>query len=948
VSNLLGIRPKTFAVLIVILSIFMAGAGTVSADSGRYNVSKPAIVEITNPAVSCYRAQGATTDTAPGCHMINWTQQAIGAQIFMYDGVAGGRQITHPGEDRSPAAMYPGWIHKVHGNGNWPQWQASDSKTNNTIYGLFGYPPVGVNVSGNFDVKVGDGTGRPRSFYRDFEEMDCPTKLRKAYTAPSNGWLTQPWGNPRGPGNGCLKVDARYSFKLEGCGANTGQTSYGCHGIDDPNSGLTFTPRSDSPACSQCHFTLGNVTSTNSKHGTVAGAGGTIGCADCHDLAGTATADQLDSNFLPQIRQCYECHGATKVGPVVNTTGMHAGKDCRYCHGHAHNITRDYSWNRTCGNQDSVCHGPGAPAPRNIGGGASFAHGSSSTNVTCGSCHIPSSSTQGAHNITVPACSKCHNATGVGNAATGRSSRYGSTGDTRSNTVPNWDRSNNIYHNGGRGDVGGLNCTFCHIPGVQATASNLGKIHYINSTQDNGRNYVPDCQDARCHGNSTTAPTGKGTWIKYSHGEQALAGTGFELTCVDCHNNYTLFFWNNDTANNEYNYTRTVNTFIHTTGSTGNITPFNASRLNPGTNNGEVSYTVCLLCHNATQFQSAGDCANCHTGANGVLEIHDPTMGVTVTLDGVMAGGCNTCHSSRNDGMPDNTKSWADASFSGSPPLHNAVNYSNRMHGWHVDNASAGCTNCHPSTGSPSMNNGSVDVYPASGSTFRGVTVSFTYTLNNNTYTPADNSTCTNIACHYLNLASQNRNTTSVFEWKAGGEQAANCNSCHLYPPVSGKHQEHMSSLRTVNGVAPSCTWCHGPEALNDNHTGHRNGYADVILASGGSFDNTTLECTGSCHSGNDAMTKPRWNQTTSLGCKNCHNARSKAPTAGWNVASSFVDYDTFTYSPHADVKGDRSLAADTDCQVCHTDASYAIMTGASDYEATGNVNTRSCYDCHT
>ncbi len=630
--------------LIVILGVLILTAAAVSAD-GRYDDAIPTIVEVSEPSNSCYKSQAASTASSPGCHMINWTSQGNSVDINLTFSPLG--VMKHPGSDRSPASLFPGWVHRVHGESNWPRWAGDGAPGNNnpSLSGLnlITSPPAGVLLAGNADSSIGSGTSFP--FRRVFDELNCPDDLRLNYeNAIGNASiLLYPWGNPTGPQTSSSTCNVasndRVSPQPQGCSAG-GTTYFGCHGTEGV--ATTYT-RIDSPSCSQCHFELtGNVTSTNSKHGVATGANQ---CVDCHNASASATGDQLNSSFgVPEVKNCWECHEGTTIGPTVNTTGMHAGKDCRFCHGHGHNITRDTSWNMTCGNTDDICHSTNTAPPRNIGGDSTFRHGGTTNNVTCGGCHIPSSST--AHNITVPSCRKCHNSTGTGNASTGSSSLYGDTGDTRSNTTPNWDRStNSIYHDGSRGSIGGMNCTFCHVPDISPTQGNLDKVHYINSTQNTttSSNVVPDCRDSRCHGSG-----GAGAYIQYSHGEAVVNASnwGRSLTCTMCHNNASLYMFSQSG-----NYTLGINTYLHTSGNSGyNITPFNSSRSPSGKgSSGEITDNqVCLNCHSGTTGVS-GDCSSCHlndTGTTGTLIIHDDDMGVAsqLQLDGNMeAGGGPNC-----------------------------------------------------------------------------------------------------------------------------------------------------------------------------------------------------------------------------------------------------------------------------------------------------------------
>jgi predicted CxxxxCH...CXXCH cytochrome family protein len=123
------------------------------------------------------------------------------------------------------------------------------------------------------------------------------------------------------------------------------------------------------------------------------------------------------------------------------------------------------------------------------------------------------------------------------------------------------------------------------------------------------------------------------------------------------------------------------------------------------------------------------------------------------------------------------------------------------------------------------------------------------------------------------------------------------CNTCHgsgahVYPPRdpcffpadaarAGAHAAHVqASVVRSSGLA--CSTCHpipGPGVIEGRHG---NGVADVtfdpaVVASGASYDAASGACAVSCHNRGGARSRPRWDETTPMGCNDCH----RSPPAG-------------------------------------------------------------------
>jgi hypothetical protein len=652
----------------------------------------------------------------------------------------------------------------------------------------------------------------------------------------------------------------------------------GCHRIEAES----INNRADTPLCTKCHIGVSS-NSTNAKHDQKQ-------CYNCHQSdSSTSSSNQLGDDsadaqaFTPIKRECFSesaCHNSTVITGWSNNSFAHAGRDCRYCHGHGHNITRVNTWNRSCGNTDSICHSASAPAPRNIGGDATFRHGGPTNNVTCGDCHIPSGSI--AHNITVPSCRKCHNSTGIGNASTGRSSIYGDSGDTRSNTTPNWDRGNNIYHSAsGFGTLGGMNCSYCHTPGVTDTT----KVHYINTTQNQttNSNIVPDCRDTRCHGSG-----GAGTYIQFSHGEAVVTASspyGRDLTCVMCHNNYSIYL-----LSSSGNYSRTINTYLHTSANSGyNITPYNSTR----DAQGNVSNQVCLNCHQGTTGV-AGNCgqSGCHGNATGALLIHDDDMEQAGTdLNGVMAAGNPDCSESGCHDIDDPGSSMGQINFTAlNVSVHAKLNENATMTISPVKGAVVrACWGCH---------NWKADgAEPPSGSMS---------TDGSNHKEPATCFMCHNGTDLFVNVS----NAPQVFE-----------------------HFSNGSDIKAANSSATivlSCLGCHNKTEMiqvnNDpdtNKTNWADQDGDGIIGGNRSF----------YHYGKNRSSELRVSRSSYADCG--ENSESTTNCSNWN---QFPASPTYTF---------------TNCSYCHQNTTTGFESAMEDsyhkniLNHSDNSNNPYCTDCH-
>jgi hypothetical protein len=614
-----GGGPLFFVVILSFLLIFSAPAGV--GDDGRYTESRPTGLELEGDSTS---TTGACSDIANlSCHLLNYdfpargtTGEAAGATLNVseFADATNRVNISHPGEGRTPAGFYATWVHQQHGRDVWVAWRFNLTDPAGTSW-FSPFLPITeprwalespTRTVGIRDDEVtsrwGTASGIDHSIGRVFNEIGYNTANDSFWwdsvDAPSPPfYLTGGVSNDGAPKN--MDLPSCTAGVATDEGTTFGGGSYGCHGFDSADT--TLKPRLDPVSCTKCHTGV-TATSTNSLHGTAA-AGGS--CTDCHNGSTIDDSDQLDGDASTDVKPCYEtaCHSSSRLGVTeINVTGGHAGKDCRFCHGHGHNITKENDWNTSCGSDDVFCHGTGSAVP--VSGGVTHEVSGGNT-PTCVECH----GSVTAHNITIPACSKCHNTTGAGGV-----SAVNGTG-----TVPGWDDSN-LFHNGSRNSTGdGMVCVNCHN-----SSSYHSEPGFVNAnTTSNGR-----C--ISCH----SSTLGNLRPIIETHSNQS---------CGACHNSDTV------SAASMENGPRYLYANLHSTGvgASRNITPYGFEALNDP---GDWAISDCTKCHNKSSEDWSQSCdgGGCHES----FEIHRVQMGLAgpSNKDGThaMGGGANCttlgCH----------------------------------------------------------------------------------------------------------------------------------------------------------------------------------------------------------------------------------------------------------------------------------------------------------------
>jgi len=668
-----------------------------------------------------------------------------------------------------------------------------------------------------------------------------------------------------------------------------GNYNRGCHGISQSWMakniiGANFT-RTDSPACTDCHNT---VTAANFNHRTIDPA---TNCATCHKVGGTTLSA---ANGVPEVRDCYECHTTgLKISPTVNTTYAHAGVDCRYCHGHGHNVTiQDVGgsgYGVTCGSGDNSCHGAGAPAPRNVG---NIQHGQTVTK-SCVDCHVTATGSASGHDIRIPACSDCHTSTGVG----GKSAA--------AQPVPSWDSNNAIYHGNAN-----KTCQNCH--GVSSPHDNT-----ITAS-------TPSCNQAGCHDGSATGARN----VTQVHAANVTGGGN--LTCLSCHNNVSIVY--NGT-------TYYPNASIHSTNDT-KLIPFGM-----GYGNDNMTPSECVKCHSSSDFyQQDGvtplNCADCHSSSNAygvkALTVHSVDMnqpGANIDGKHKTAGpDCRSCHdlggsapkhinfTALQNGVHGNINTTSTTGYEVNEPCYACHSSNGQPPDGHPDKQKTPfvCTDCHLSTGVKAGAYGApmVSEHYLNGSELVATTGANTALKS-----------CLN--CHQnpniseLRIINVNDPDNGSFDADGDGVYGGN---------LSAYHYGKISPVLNNSGVA-NCVYCHQQNSSFDlvmQDATHNNmlNHTDNVGGPG------CADCHGSGRMHDESLTKPVLTPTNNTLCMTCHTNKQLHNSAG-NRAKNETVY----------------------CVNCHTGDINTVnvrdihgikyLNSSGKYEVWGTTSPASCTTCH-
>ena len=301
---------------------------------------------------------------------------------------------------------------------------------------------------------------------------------------------------------------------------------------------------------------------------------------------------------------------------------------------------------------------------------------------------------------------------------------------------------------------------------------------------------------------------------------------------------------------------------------------------------------------------------------------------------------CSGCHG---------TATLPDGTFAGFTSVVGEPNYANggaasstaNSHGKHVGGAgvadSTGCARCHASTVDASV--------PGK---FRDYSTSHLSANRNVSFSPAvqgrysaASQQCLTVYCHSNGLPFDN--STTVYFTPRWGETTT-CSSCHSDPSqadrLSGRHGKHTASTIYVS----SCDRCHagtvGADGKILDKTRHANKNKDITFRDGGSYNQSTKDCSTYCHS--DARSGApafgvKWSDTdVTMKCYSCHKGTKADSTAAncdtlfgaWSSVKGYCTPElTMASNAHHRLVGPQWVRK-YPCTYCHTATIEAVPDG--------------------
>ncbi|GAB7026999.1 CxxxxCH/CxxCH domain c-type cytochrome [Geotalea toluenoxydans] len=272
----------------------------------------------------------------------------------------------------------------------------------------------------------------------------------------------------------------------------------------------------------------------------------------------------------------------------------------------------------------------------------------------------------------------------------------------------------------------------------------------------------------------------------------------------------------------------------------------------------------------------------------------------------------------------------------GLPPAngsHPATTGSGKKHGDYYGTDENSCSKCHPghNTFSHATSAGHRPIllqfttHPNGGGSYSGVMTNINYLPSQN---KDRNGTCSGIYCH-SNGSPDGRGTVSGTPTWGG---SVTCTGCHGgnsdTSSMSPRHDKHAGDYQY------QCDKCHsatvtGSTAISDRNR-HVDGQKDVALKEGGSFGDSTKQCTNTyCHSnalGRQGFRTPAWNEAGPYKCFYCHKGLTSDSTAAncaeiggvWDsehgACTPFVNISTNAHAKHVGPQWIRKYP----CSYCH------------------------------
>jgi len=701
--------------------------------------------------------------------------------------------------------------------------------------------------------------------------------------------------------------------------------------------------------CDRCHNTnswmVGNITEIHRQSRFPLEGGHTgVDCNRCHQ-----SGSRL--RFDPMSTECVSCH---LKDYNATTNPAHAAalfsKDCKSCHD-------EIDWKHATFNHNTATSFPLSGGHLNLTCNQCHTQGFIGTSTACVACHLKdyNATTNPAHAAAqFPTdCKMCHN------EVDWKSSTFDHNTST---TFPL------------RGGHIGLSCNLCHSKGYVGTSTTCVSCHqkdYDASTNPShvAAGFSTDCQT--CH----TEVSWKSSSFNHNTATSfPLSGGHLNLTCNQCHTQGFIG-------------TSTACVACH-------LKDYNATT-NPA--------------HAAAQFPT--DCKMCHNEVDWKSSTFDHNTSTTFPLRGGHIGlSCNLCHSKGYVGTSTTCVSCHQKDYDASTnPSHVAAGFSTDCQTCHTEVSWKSSSFNHNTATSFPLSGGHLNLtcnqchtqgYIGTSTACVACHLKDYNATTNPAHAAAQFPTDCKM-CHNevdWKSATFDHNTSTTFPLK-GGHLGLSCNQCHTqgYAGTSTAcvachlkdYNATTDPIHSAAGFSTDCQTCHTDASWKTssfNHTtatsfplsgGHLNLTCNQCHTQG--FKGTSTACVA-CHLKDyNATTNPAhaaaqfptdckmchnevdWKSSTfdhntsttfplkgghlGLSCNQCHT-QGYAGTSTACVACHLKDYNATTDPIHS------AAGFSTDCQTCHTDASWKTSsfnhTTATSFPLNGGHQNLTCNLCHS
>ncbi len=665
------------------------------------------------------------------------------------------------------------------------------------------------------------------------------------------------------------------------------------------------------------------------SNNTCSNGGFAAGCHASGGEAGNPSPPDWDVAIPATGAGCEQCHTNTTTATYNPTSGLHDNTQILTVTGNAHDGNFD---DGSAGTADCVtCH-TALPSSAHADGNLNSATVTinsaiiatyNATNLTCAtSCHSVGTTwtynwSTTVYNSTGAECANCHGDFASGwNAGVTPHIEVPTKGDVHSaagsETYPCTDchaigsASGYTYNsvsadwnaNAGETSNHGDNWLTMNQPVNSAITFDTGRVGCTNSA-------------AGCHNAGGISGDNAHSFPETTTGvsTQTVAGDTPVVECFSCHGGYFIGgtdksgYWPNGSVDNSDEKLAGKH-LVHITALANSV--YNGATLTDLlTNDGngfshDKQIALCEFCHDTPG--GANHKNGLPANVNSMYGLWDKTKttldnGVYSSLEAAGNDTCATvdCHFNKTTPETPTDFGWYGGATSECIMCHTDItdggtpSTTGFTHVAHKNSATlygrgAVCADCHDSATDWALNNPPNDGNHLSGGLIEVVSGTV---IDGSTaiYNPATG--CGANACH--NDGTGAVPVDNTYQWT---DSLSNCNFCHLDPPATGAHTEHMGSTTYVD-----CIDCHTP---GDDVTNHIRGSV--------TYNTTTIteyptasgagSCTNSCHIAGDAGD---WTGGfTGLACADCHNTSAflndggpYLPTSGLHVTYNIVTSPT-------------------------------------------------------